>query len=35
MTEHGKDVLAGFLFTAMLLGVLLGGWLILHFVVQP
>jgi hypothetical protein len=34
MTERSKDVVAGLLFVALLLGVLLGGWLILYFTVQ-
>jgi len=34
MTEHAKDIVAGILVTAMLLGVLLGGYAILRLFVE-
>ena len=33
MTEHSKDILAGLLFTAMILGLLLGAWAVLRLMV--
>ena len=34
MTERAKDILAGLLFTALLLGVLLGGWVVFRVMVR-
>jgi hypothetical protein len=34
MTDHGKDILAGLLFMGMIVGMLLGGWAMMHFLVS-